>query len=115
MDSKITIQTGLLYRGRLKTTSLVKTLAALLAVYVAARLTLRNESVDHRNPADEGLDDPEIFVVRAFMQPVNHSFRWRAGQRGDAVIGLHPAKGRVVSGVANCIDGKILILDLGFL
>ena len=49
------------------------------------------------------------------MQAVNDFFWWRAGQRGDPVIGLHAAEGRVVSGVMNCIDRKILILDLGFL
>ena len=49
------------------------------------------------------------------MQAVNYFFRARAGERGDPVIGLHAAKGRVVSGAANRIDGKVLVLDLGFL
>ena len=33
------------------------------------RITLRNVSVDDRNPADDGLDDPEIFVVGPSCRP----------------------------------------------
>jgi hypothetical protein len=49
------------------------------------------------------------------MQSVNDFFRGRAGQRSNAVIGLHPAERDVVSGIANCIDRKFVVLDLGFL
>src|ERR1700722_6374790 len=49
------------------------------------------------------------------MQSENNFSRWRKDQRGDAVVRLHAAKGRVVSGVPDRIDRKVLILDLGLL
>jgi hypothetical protein len=67
------------------------------------------------NPAHDGLDNAEIFVVLPFMQAMNDFFRGCTGQGGDAIVSLHAAEGGVVSGAANGIDRKFVVLDLGFL
>ena len=43
------------------------------------------------NAVDDGLDNAKVFVVFAFVQPVNHLAGRFAGEGCNAVVGLHSA------------------------